>query len=264
MQIHFSDGSALELTLTPSPVLDLLTRIFKQLQHVTLPFRDWDNPFYVESLNQTQRQQILSEHAQRLGLQVDATQLDQQDYLNHLHKIYEKSYDGRPEWLDFHEFIHICERWSRPRYQIMHLDYREKSGPLEQPFNPAWVSESVNVVHPGDVYIRWAELGKSPYKYWETGEPDNFQRLCELSKPWVKFKPKLTVSFSDIDILADRDIAGFNKWWDQYQSAWCQHYGLQQWTVDDMHRVMLVGHIPDIAACADKLRAGVYPCKVRL
>jgi hypothetical protein len=188
-----------------------------------------------------------------------------QEYLNTLHNIYEKNYDGAPAWLMFHEYIHLCE------YHIegfldnrMDINYREKAGPLNKPFDISWMQASTTQVRPGDVYIHWTELGKIPYLYWEHNEPEDINRLCELSKPWLTFQPLLTLALSDRNFLKDKNIKEFNTWWAKYSEQWCQHWNIPKWSIEDQYSVIVIGHVPQFQQVSELLKQHIYPIKIQL
>jgi len=204
-------------------------------------------------------------YASKVGIHVDRQRClkNEQAYFNQLHRLYEIGYNGNSDWLDFHEHIHMCEQYTKDKKPMMSLDYREKSGPLEQKFKSDWTEFMVNVLHPGDVYVPWAELGKSPYDYWADGEPNNLSRLCELAKPWLKLKPKICVAFEHIDKMENVRANEFDSWWSHYEKLWCQHWNISAWTVQNMHASTLIGRT-DHVAIKNKLSQKIYPVKVVL
>jgi len=265
MHIVFADGTGVDIHLTPSPILVPIQRIYKHLQHVLLPFRSWDDPAYPHSMQYPELVNCLHTYAGKVGIQVDRQRClhNEQAYFNELHKLYETGYNGNPDWLDFHEHIHMCEQYVKDKKPMMSLDYREKSGLLEQKFKPEWTEAMVSVLHPGDVYVPWAELGKSPYDYWADREPSDLSRLCELAKPWLKLKPKICVAFEHIDKMQNVCVNEFNAWWAHYETPWCSHWNIESWSVKDMHASTLIGHTDHIVI-KNKLAQKIYPVKVIL
>jgi len=265
MKILFANGAHVDIVLSSLPITNTILPIFKHLQHVTLPFRDWDNPYYSKSLTHDQLVEALQKFGKCVDVDVDPQRCDDQNYLNKLHQIYEAGYDGRSSWLDFHEHIHLCEA-EKPcaDLYVLSLDYRELSGPLEKKFDLTWLEHCSNTVKAGDVYIEWAELGKSPYSYWLSQEPNHINRLCELAKPWLKLRPKLRVSLQDHDLLGGIDAMGFQGWWAQYHDAWCQHWNVPSWTLQQMYTAAVFGNIPNLDIMIDLLKNRINPVKVML
>lgn len=263
MQLHF-DGSMVSIILNSTPVASVIKDIYRHLQHVPLNFKPWDSPYYLEM----PREQLvgkLVEFGRCVGVDVDFNRcLDyDQDYLNIIHKIYEQSYNGNPAWLDFHEHIHMCEK-SITHPSTVLIDYREKSGLLEKKFNMEWMLDTKTSVRAGDVYVKWAELGKTPFVYWKNAEPNNIERLCQLAKPWLKLRPKLSIALDDFDFTENLDVHGFNNWWKDYESLWCQHWNIKQWGMKEIASVSVIGQIDNLDLLATNLQQQILPTKIRL
>lgn len=266
MKVQFSSGVQIEITLTQGPVSKALEKVYKHLQHVPLRFASWDNPFYLKTVSYDELVENLVVAGQRVGVVVDPLQCIpfQQKYLNSLHSIYEKSYNGKPEWLDYHELIHLCEfhNGGSP-LKVATIDYRERAGPLTKPFDNEYLTDLITDISPGTVYVEWSELGKIPYDYWADGEPDDITRLCELAKPWVTFKPKLRIATHHINTIANVD-PNFHAWWDRYKLDWCKHWNLPNWSVENMHGVINVGKVNDMDAMVELFKQKQTITKVSL
>jgi hypothetical protein len=266
MHILFENNVQVTIQLTNSPAQDTILGYYKHLQHVPIPFRAWDNPFY--NLSYDELIDRLVEYGQQVQVKIlydQCTQHNPQPYFNNLHKIYEENYDGKPEWLNFHEIIHQCEYYLMGRQEnSLTIDYREKAGLLEKKFDPAWLSSMTTKVNAGDVYIKWGELGKSPYSYWANGEPDDFNRLCALAKPWNICRNKLSIALYDTDFLVALDCKNFDAWWDQHKQQWCQHWNLSEWTLDHMYSAVVIGRVNSVDTVIDLLKNQIYPIKVQL
>ena len=91
----------------------------------------------------------------------------------------------------------------------------------------------------------WTELGKSPYEYWHNGEPDNIDRMCVLSKPWLNLKPKLKIVLDSHDAIPP-DLTEFDAWFSQYKQQWCRHWNLQDYTHKEMFGRIPIGYVDDI------------------
>lgn len=228
-------SDTIDIDLLAVPISKVYQKIYRNLQHVPVPFSAWDNPFC--TIDSTVG---LIQHAQAVGIEI-APAPHTQEYLNSLHQIFEKNYDGDPAWLPFHEHIHLVEQHTRP--QTMVVDYREKSGMLHQSFDRSWLAQSQTQVQAGDVYVEWAELGKIPYEYWNDNEPNDIVRVCELAKPWLTLRPKIHVAFENIDFLANKRTTEFNCWWSQHHDAWCAHWQVPEWSIKDMYSVLVFGRI---------------------
>jgi hypothetical protein len=258
MIIKFSNSQTISFELANNPVAEIYKKIYKHLQHIDIPFRPWDNPFYVHNT------QTLIDAGRAVNVTVDQTQLSSQLYLNQLHQIYETSYNGDPAWLDFHEQIHLIED-GRTNFKKLSIDYRELAGPLSCAFDQNWTKYQVTKVEPGDVFVRWAELGKQPPNYWTNREPDNFDRLCELAKPWLKLRPKIEIALETRDFLQKSNSIEFLDWWKQYQEPWCQHWGIDSWSIENMAGAIPLGKIKvDLIDRLTQLLTQHHPVRVMI
>jgi len=266
MKVHFNSGAQIEIELVQGAVSTALEKVYKHLQHVPLRFANWDNPFYLETVSYNELVENLVVAGQRVGVTVDPEQCIpfQQKYLNSLHLIYEKSYNGKPEWLDYHELIHLCEFYNNGSpLKVATIDYRERAGPLIKPFDNECLANLITDISPGTVYVEWSELGKIPYDYWADREPDSITRLCELAKPWVTFKPKLRIATHQINTMTNVK-PNFHAWWDQYKLDWCKHWNLDSWSVENMHGVINVGKVNDMDAMVELFKQKQSITKVSL
>jgi hypothetical protein len=265
MQIIFSNGDSVDLILADNSLAAVYKKIYKHLQHLAVPFREWNNPYYSIGLDQHARADKLVDCGKRLGLEVDREQCFQQnqDYLNHIHQIYEDNYDGNPDWLDFNKYIHLCESEGEKRnFKIFQIDYGEKAGMLEKPFDHKWLVNSTTKIKAGDVFVNWSELGKTPYTYWRNNEAPDIARLCELSKPWLKLRPKIMVALEDMDWLEGIDVEGFNKWWKDYSEPWCRYWNINKWDINDIFAVSVFGTVPEFEKIITQLQNNTVPVQV--
>jgi hypothetical protein len=235
MHVIFDNNTTIEFEFLESPVTDYYRRAYKHLQHVPLQFNLWDLPYI-----QTNCFQNLQRYAKPLGIDIDILRLKNQDYMNQLHEIYEKNYDGAENWLFFHEHIHLCEdhNSSHKNTGVYHIDWREKAGPITGKYKAEYTKSLVTKTQTGQIFFKWSELGKIPYTYWKDGEPDNIERICQLAKPMLAVRPKIQIACTDIDFLANKDAQGFNRWWSQFHSKWCNHWGLTEWKLDQMFGII--------------------------
>lgn len=267
MQILFENGAQVPIELTDSPAQHTLLQMFKHLQHVPLDFLGPDYPgqFIGKTLSDVVDCLVRSAEALAIKVNRELCLANSQEYFNFLHTIYEKNYNGDRNWLMFHEYIHLCEYYIEgPLFNRMDINYREKTGLLNKPFDMSWMKSATTQIRAGDVYIHWTELGKIPYLYWAHNEPDDINRLCELSKPWVTFHPLLTVAFSDNDFLTNKNTEKFNAWWKEYSEQWCQHWNIPKWSIEDQYSVIVIGHIDRYDQVVDLLKQQIYPIKVQL
>jgi hypothetical protein len=91
-------------------------------------------------------------------------------------------------------------------------------------------------------------------------------RLCELAKPWLLLKPQLLVAVQDIDFMANVDRKGFADWWALREQAWCQHWDIPSWSIENMFAGIVIGRIDtdSMELLTDQLTQGHAPVRVRL
>jgi hypothetical protein len=265
MQILWADGLAQDISPCRSAIHEAVVGMFKHLQHVPIPFQDWDNPGFYQDHGLDILAQRLKELGSRLDIPVDVDRCGQQDYLNQLHQAYELGYNGTSDWLSFHEYLHFCERinYDHVRKHALVIDYREKAGRLERPFDNDWLQDSVTRVTAGDVFIGWAELGKVPYDYWDDGEPNDIDRMCELAKPWLLLKPTLMIALEDYDFLDKKRRSEFEAWWADYRTVWCQHWHLSDWSLEDQFANFIIGKV-DPEILLGQVHGNIRPLRVTL
>jgi hypothetical protein len=266
MQIVFSNGKTVDLILNQTPMADVYQNIYKHLGNAPIPFRDWDNPFYFSNMTHQELVEKLILYASKVHVPIDreCCLTQDQNYLNDMHKIYEKNYNGDPSWLDFHEHIHLCETKHVQTLKILRIDYREKSGMLEKPFDYKWLKNATTKIKAGDVFVNWAELGKTPYSYWKNNEPNDTIRMRELIKPWIKLRPNIMVALEDIDTLKNVEVEKFESWWAQHSQPLCQYWNIPAWSTTDIFSATVFGQVPNFETITTQLKNNHKPVKVLL
>jgi hypothetical protein len=255
MQLHL-DNTQIQLTLYSNPVADYVLQQFKHLQHVDLESGPRDNAYNSVHVDPAAVREHIQTAAAELNIKLQ-DRLDNQEYLNYLHELYEKNFNGHRLWLDFHEMIHTAEQHNGHLYpKIFTVDYRTKAGALTKSFNRDYLKYAITSLRKGQAYIIWQELGKTPYNYYVDSEPNNIQRLCELAKPWLHLRPSFFIACEDFDFVACADFAGYCDWFDAYRTAWCQHWGIQDWTDEESFMVIPIGEVGDIDTLIDNLKQG--------
>ena len=263
MKILFSNNVTVDLEIDNSPIGKIYQKTYKHLSNFPIPFSEWDNNFnYKDALGYTELVDRLVMYANRLSIDIDKQPCLNQDqsYFNAIHKIYEKQYDGSPGWLNFHEHIHMCESYFKKTPKVLSIDYREKMGLLEKPYDRSWMGTTK--IAAGDVYVAWSELGKSPYTYWRDNEPPATERMCELVKPWLKLIPKIKIALEDIDRLEGVRTTEFEPWWDQYKGPWLKHWNLSDWTTHDIFSVNIFGRTTQLNLLLEQVKNNIVPTNI--
>jgi hypothetical protein len=266
VKIIFENLQQVEIEPNSSPLTAVFRTLLKHLQHVPLPYRDWDNPNIQHQTNLPQLIQQLDHYAKLLGIDLDhnACLNQSQSYFNHIHQVYENSYNGDPNWLSFHENLHRCEFYPLPWTRYYTLDYREKAGPLTRNIDLKCIEKVQTSVSAGDAFFAWAELGKNPYSYWRQNEPNNLERLCQLAKPWHKFVPKMCIALDDINFMPTAGVDEFELWWQNYEAAWCQHWNIKEWKLHNIYGVVVAGQVKDFDRFLDLTKRQIAPVYLKL
>ena len=272
MQIVFSTGQKVDLFLESSPMASIYQKIYKNLQHVTIPFRDWDSPFYFYNHSFPQLVNKLAMYAEKVNVPIDQERClaQDQDYFNALHIVYENNCynDNIPAWSDFHRHLHMCEKNhinETNMQKTLKINYEEKGGLLEKPFDRQWLDDAKLKIKAGDAYIGVQELGKTPYTYWLDNEPNDIVRMRQVIKPWVKLKPNIIIALEDIDLQKDpKKLAEFESWWAQYSKELCHYWNIPSWTSIDMSKCLILGKVSNIDTIITLLKNNVKPIRVIL
>jgi hypothetical protein len=261
IEVTFDNNKKYVITTQPNSISDSITSMLKHLTNVPLEFHNFDNPYrhtYQTCLTQ------LVQAAKTFDIPVDVNRLHDQSYLNYLHTLYENGYNGNPDWLQYHEGIHLLELLINGICKsTVNLGYKEKAGPLKRNYTYDELSTCQIQFSAGDCFVEFNELGKIPYHYWADNEPDDIQRFCELSKPMLSLNFKITVALQDINAMP-ADVDKFNSWFSQYKSTWCQHWNIPDWTMEQMMGGMLIGKIDNITGFDESLGQGYVPIKLGL
>jgi hypothetical protein len=261
IEIAFNNFETFVINMQPSSVTESLLSMLKHLNKIPLQFYNFDNPYkfkYDVAIKQLLRS------ADSLKIIVEVGKLKNQKYLNYLHMCYEKGYNGDNEWLQYHEAIHMLEIIHYGNLEpVVRLDYREKAGPLKRPYTFNELLDCQTKFKAGDCFIEFSELGKTPERYWLDGEPEDLQRLCELAKPMLSLSFKLVVALTDLDRSSTHDMK-FNEWFSTYHDAWCNHWKIPYWTVDQIRGGLLIGHIDNIDVFANTIKSNNIPIKIAL
>ena len=267
LSLSLNDNSTVGIELNQNPVGQYIEKTFRHLQHLPVPFHIYDYLNYF-SQNKELLYNTLIESSKKLNVDIDIAQLTDQTYLNSLHKIYELEYkQGSNVWLEYHEMIHSIEAINhisvRDVPDEVIVNFRDRAGPLEKPFNREYLEYGVQSVTQGTCFCRWGELGKIPSHYWADGEPDDTERICQLAKPWTVLRPSFIIALEDMDFsMSAESRRGFNSWFAKHKQAWMQYWKLDSWTEDEMSCVIPIGQVKDVSLFVDKIHSGKFITKV--
>ena len=153
-----------------------------------------------------------------------------QSTLNTLHKIYEDNHDNlsikknNQLLYKFHHAIHETEEPTINRNKIK-VSWGVKEGPLAEKFNcMPFYQNKIKKLH---IYLHWSELGKKPFSYWKSKEPNLQERFNELCLPHITLRCQFFIPICDI--LLQPFPTGFDKWFENFKEAWLIKHKLKKW-----------------------------------
>jgi hypothetical protein len=264
LRVYLSNDNSYVIEMFDVPTSEKLIGMAKHLQQLPLRFRSYDNP-YLHSLKTAVPQ--LLHYAQHFGISVDAGKLQDQTYLNQLHEYYERGYNSDPNWLLYHEAIHIIENVVNNLQHTLsvNLTYGELAGPLDKPFDYTELETMRTSFSPGDCYVEFNELGKTPLAYWYNKEPGTLERVCKLAKPMLRLNFKLSVAVFPVNKMPPTEqVSEFTSWFARFKTAWCKHWNIPNWTVEQMVGGIPVGHMIDVERFNRDILAGATPVRLEL
>lgn len=269
LKLVYDNVDPLVIDLLDNEVAEIIYKQFKHLQHVPIPQYAGDNPFNTNMIDWEWLSTAAIAFGFEMGISIDSSRLTEQAYLNDLHQQYEQRFpvDRNTDWHKFHEIIHAHEHLANntksPDFVIV---YNNIGGPLQCEFHRQWLKQFGTVnIDSGSCYVSWSELGKHPTAYWKNKEPDSINRICELAKPWLTLRPKFHIALTDrIDMPTVEVIESFSNWFAPYKDAWCEHWGLTDWTLEEMFQVIKIGTIDNVSILIDRLRNNIRPNYVKL
>ena len=140
------------------------------------------------------------------------------------------------------------------------FDYKDRAGPLIKPFDRDLLRFATIDYERGDCVIMAHELGKTLYRYYRDGEPNDQQLINRICKPWLFLKPVMGIAIrNSVPMVVSDD---FTAWLDRYRSQWCRHWRLQGWRPEEERSVIKIGRVVDIDLLLDRFRKGQLPDRV--
>lgn len=267
----WSDGARAKIMLFENPAADYYARALKHLQHLELCFGARENPYAQGNMSVHELTDHLISLGHRLDVDIDTHKLTQQSYLNWLHEIYldaVRQVPWDPAWLEFHDSIHLLEirAGHHGASDSIWFDYGPRAGLLEQPFDRSWLKFAHQQAPAGTCFLRPHELGKNLITCWQDQETNTAENLCRLAKPWTRLRPLLDLATRDIKPSADLDPdqrRDFLTWFAPVRDAWCQHWQIPDWTVEELFGIIPIGKIDDLELVQKKFMSYNYPMRLR-
>ena len=273
LSLVWPDGTCVDITLLDNPVAQYYYGCIKHLQHVNLEFNSRKNPLHPDRCNLQNLSEQILDVAKKLNVNVDPTQLTNQQYLNGLHNQYFDSTDGKgcddADWLQFHDLIHGIEGAKEIEgHEAIWFDYEQRAGPLTKPFDQSWLKYSVTKIPVGLCYLQAHELGKTVKKYLKDQEPFELSNMCKVMKPWVDLKPVMDLAVTDqdrnhnLEMFKQQYKTQLEHWESNFQKEWTKFWNLQDWSLANDGAALPIGHIKDMQTVLKCFRNQNYPTRI--
>ena len=164
---------------------------------------------------------------------IDIDPLDQIT-LNKLHKIYEEQHEklsvikNNSILYKFHHSIHFHEKKSHSDKKIT-VGWGKYEGILTTKYDCNKFYEQ-NIIK-NNIYLPWAELGKTPRTYWKNKEPSEQNRFNMLAKPHTTFRAQFLIATSSVE--PTQFEAEFIEWFSRFKQGWLAHHNIRKWDIID-------------------------------
>ena len=225
---------------------DLATKWFAKIKHLS---RIEIDEVESELIDLSNLQKIYSDFCSFSGLEkIDISEIPTQNECNMLHKIYELNHDRLSRQKNnnilykFHHAIHYAEKADKSLNTKINIGWGVKEGPLTQNMNCQPFYE--NQLEKNNLYLPWAELGKTPYTYWENNEPSDQRRFDSLCRPHITFRAKFFIALCDLKkptVFPNQ----FNQYFNQFKSAWLDKHKIDDWSEKHEWCAPLLAHTDD-------------------
>ena len=169
-----------------------------------------------------------------------------QPTLNKLHEIYENNHQALSTkshsdiLYKFHHSIHFHETFTK-KIPALLVGWGVYEGPLTETFDCHRYYDKM--LKQNNIYLPWAELGKTPLYYYMNGEPNDQIRFNKLCKPHMTFRAKFMVALKDK--TPEKFSPSFTTWFNRFKSSWLEKYGLDDYTEMHEYSAPLLAHTED-------------------
>ena len=235
--IIFSEETSCDYILADNLIAEKWFAKIKHLKNIPI------DPIESKLENLSNLQEIYEDFCKENQIEIKQFEnIKDQNVLNELHKLYEDNHDKLSRinskiLYKFHHAIHSAEEGGADRKNIT-VAWGTKEGLLAEQFNcnPYYAEE----LKQNNIYLRWAELGKTPLKYWQNNEPSNQARINELCKPHTTLRAQFNICLKDFKPKTfDQN---FVEWFAQYKDAWLKHHKIANWDGIDEYSAVLLAH----------------------
>ena len=136
-------------------------------------------------------------------------------------------YDSATQVHEFNTVIHRCEH-ALHRHIVTHfrISWGGNDGPhMEQFQQSPYIYYTENIV-PGNLYLYWAEQGKTPMEYYYSQDPDNLEIFLKITTPHRQFSGFFTLQIGPKYFSNPK----FWQWFSKYKQPFLDHWQLDDWT----------------------------------
>lgn len=267
IKIILDNGKEYVITLIDSPIKNKIIKALKHLQNIKLPSSKFDNTIFYTFDSAIEQ---LLYYSNVLGITLEVGKIKDQSYLNILHKIYEENYSANGKndnnWLLYHEALHVVEKLlnkSRVPKSIT-FDYKNLAGYTNTSYSFDELQTFKLNGQPGECFVAYNELGKTPYHYWKDKEPDNFERFCQLAKPMLRFNFAIKLFLEENDFSKLEGLDEFINWFSKYKKDWCNYHNIPDWSIEQMLGEIPIGYCKDWEKILDEVSKGAVPLYLKL
>jgi hypothetical protein len=155
-----------------------------------------------------------------------------QDDLCVLHDHYldlmkDSQYDSHTQIHEFNTVIHWCERALNQIWiNYFRISWGGNDGPYMEQFQQSPYTYYTENIVPGNLYLYWAEQGKTPADYYCAQDPDNLENFLKITVPHRQFSGFCTLQIDTKYTIGSE----FWQWFSKYKQAFVDRWQLDDWT----------------------------------
>jgi len=149
-----------------------------------------------------------------------------------LHDIYllmakDPRYDIFENTYKFNTLIHKCEHALRQdQLEVFNVSWGAQEGLLVEQFKEDPYQYYTSNVKAGNLYLYWAEQGKTPWDYYCAKDPDNLEHFLKTTIPHRQFSGFFKIQISD----RGKSSNEFWIWFEKYKTEFLKKWNLSDWS----------------------------------
>jgi hypothetical protein len=136
-------------------------------------------------------------------------------------------YDWQSQVHEFNTVIHCCEHALHQHViNYFRISWGGNDGPYMEQFQQSpYIYYTENIV-PGNLYLYWAEQGKTPMDYYFSQDPDNLENFLKITTSHRQFSGFCTLQIGPKYTVGPK----FWQWFSKYKQAFLDQWQLDDWT----------------------------------